>query len=217
MVTTAIEGEPLDRATDAQTLRRVLLDAGRDLAIINDLAVEGFGWIRRDNPSVTLLTAEMPTNRAFVLQDLDAHLGSLYEEGFLSRAWVEAIRIIVTRFDTYLDTERASLAHGDFDATHIYQHNGRYTGLIDFGEIRGADRFYDLGHSFMENRTLLPDLLDGYGEVAPLPPDTWKRIHFASLFIRIRRAMREARKHRRGVPNPATLACIEENINALLG
>lgn len=45
--------------------------------------------------------------------------------------------------------EQGYLAHGDFDTTHIYQDNGRYTGIIDFGEIRGADRWYDLGYFHM--------------------------------------------------------------------
>ena len=38
----------------------------------------------------------------------------------------------------------AWLAHGDFDCSHIYVADGRYSGIIDFGEIRGANPWYDL-------------------------------------------------------------------------
>ena len=38
-------------------------------------------------------------------------------------------------------TVQAYLAHGDFDATHIWlDDQGRYAGIIDFGEMRGAGR-----------------------------------------------------------------------------
>jgi aminoglycoside phosphotransferase (APT) family kinase protein len=215
MVTTAIAGLPINHDADTKAPRHVLHDAGRDLAIINTLPVAGFGWIRRDRPAVTALAAEMHTNRAFLLQDLDAHLGTLHDKGIISRTRIEAIQMIITRFDYYFDVQQAYLAHGDFDATHIYQSDGLYSGLIDFGEIRGTDPFYDLGHCYMENRALLHDLLDGYGEVVPLPPDIWWRIHFASLFIRIRRAVREMDMRPEGVPRSVTLACIAENIDAL--
>jgi Ser/Thr protein kinase RdoA (MazF antagonist) len=61
------------------------------------------------------------------------------------------------------------LAHGDFDRSHIYvdPDTGAYQGLIDFGEIRGADRHYDLGHLLVHDR---PDVFDavaaGYNEIA---------------------------------------------------
>ena len=45
------------------------------------------------------------------------------------------------------DLESAWLAHGDFDATAIFYRDGRYSGLIDFGEIRGTEPLFDLGHS----------------------------------------------------------------------
>lgn len=63
----------------------------------------------------------------------------------------------------------AVLAHGDFDPTHVFAASGRYTGIIDFGEIRGAPALYDVAHWALQTP---PDhLLTGYAEVAPLPAD----------------------------------------------
>src|SRR5207248_10181336 len=107
----------------------------------------------------------------------------LFGDTVLTRAETVAIQAIVNHFDTWLVVEQARLAHGDFDVTHIYQKGGHYTGIIDFGEIRGTDALYDLGHfNLHDGETLpqlvLPYLLAGYSEVMPLPPDHERKISF---------------------------------------
>ena len=88
---------------------------------------------------------------------------------------------VLTAVEEVLDEERAHppaaarLAHGDFDTTAIFCSDGRYTGIIDFGEIRGAEPAFDLGHFHLHDEErmparLLPALLAGHGRVA-LPPD----------------------------------------------
>ena len=49
------------------------------------------------------------------------------------------------------DDPPSRLAHGDFDATHIYQRDGLYTGVIDFGEMRGAEPHYDLAYFLVQD------------------------------------------------------------------
>lgn len=167
-----------------------MLEAGRDLARINQIPVAGFGWITRGQPTVRRLEAEHPTYRAFVAEYLDAALATL-RRLVLDADESAAIRAILDRHDSWLDANDAWLAHGDFDATHIYQEHGRYTGIIDFGEMRGGTRWYDLGHFRMHDgetvsALLLPWLLEGYRAVTPLPDDYERRIGFASLLIAIR-------------------------------
>ncbi len=213
MVTAEIPGRQIGPDLPENALRPILIEAGRDLARINSVPVAGFGWIRRDQPMNSALEAELPTLRALFLEEIESRLAFLANAGLLTAPQIRAIERIIAERDAWLDIRDAVLAHGDFDATHIFHDHGRYSGIIDFGEIRGADRFYDLGHLFMENRTLLPDLLAGYGAVTRLPSDAMARIHFASLFIRIRSAMIDTQK--RGAPYPGTIACIAENIAAL--
>jgi aminoglycoside phosphotransferase (APT) family kinase protein len=213
MGTTEIPGHPIDPDLAPDVLRSILIEAGRDLARINSVPVAGFGWIRRDRPVTTMLEAELPTLRTFVLEAIEARLAFLTNRELLDAAQTDAVERIIGERSAWLDAPDAVLAHGDFDATHIFHDRGRYSGVIDFGEIRGTDSFYDLGHFFMENLALLPDLLMGYGEITPLPPDAMTRIHFASLFIRIRRAVIDTQK--RGAPYLGTVACIAENIAAL--
>ncbi len=141
MVTTEIRGEPMSLCGFDANTPAILREAGSDLARINDVPVEGFGWIRRDQQNGGTLEAEHATQRAFVLEHLEADL-ALLRATMLTTAEVTAAR--AWRLDW--DAEHARLAHGDLDLSHIYQHEGRYTGMIDFGEIRGTGRFYDLGH-----------------------------------------------------------------------
>lgn len=213
MVTTEIPGHSIRPDLAPDVLRSILIEAGRDLAHINSVPVAGFGWIRRNRPVTTMLEAEVPTLRAFVLEAIGARLAFLVDRGLLDAAQIDAVERIIVERSAWLDARDAALAHGDFDATHIFHDRGRYSGIIDFGEIRGTDSSYDLGHFFMENRAFLPDILVGYGEITPLLPDAMTHIHFSSLFIRIRRAVIDTQK--RGVPYPGTIACIAENIVAL--
>jgi len=198
MVTTAIKGKHIGHYPVNEVPRSTLVEAGRDLAVINCIPVQHLGWIRRDSSAVTALEAELPTYRAFVFEQLEedlAFLGKLV----LSTGEIKAIREIIDRFGAWLDVEQAWLAHGDFDATHIYQEHGCYTGIIDFGEIRGGDAFYDLGHFQMhDGETLparvLPYLLEGYREVVQLQQDYEQRIYFSSLLIAIRTLARSMKK-----------------------
>jgi len=221
MITTEIKGRPIGHYPVNEATRNVLVEAGRDLAVINSLRVEKFGWIRRDSSEAIALEAEFPTYRAFVFEHLEEDLALLGGQ-VLNMREIMAIRQIIDRCDTWLDREQAWLAHGDFDMTHIYQENGRYTGIIDFGEIRGADPFYDLGHFRMYDgetfpARVFPHLLEGYRDVAQLPTDYEQRVYFSSLLIAIRVLARSLRRHSINFRNHPAFASIQRDIEVLHG
>lgn len=219
MVTTEIRGCHVGRRAPDEEMQRVIAEAGRQLALINGVPVTGFGWLRRDQREVLDLEAEHGTNRAFLTEHLGADLMLLEERAVLRRE-IDAIREIIERHDAWLDGDEGWLAHGDFDATHIFQDRGRYSGIIDFGEVRGTDRWYDLGHFRMHDGETLPVpvldwLLDGYGEMAALPPDAVKRICFAGLLIAIRALARAVEKRRPGLHRHQALISIPRDIAVL--
>jgi len=190
MVTTAIAGSHVGHIPAHPHLRDSIIEAGRDLARINQIPVAGFGWITRDQPTICRFEGRYPTYRSFVADYLDAALATLWRH-VLDADEIAAIRVILDRYDCWLDADNAWLTHGDFDATHIYQENGRYTGIIDFGEMRGASRWYDLGHFRVHDGETLPTrvlpwLLEGYRAVMPLPDDHEQQISFVGLLIAIR-------------------------------
>jgi aminoglycoside phosphotransferase (APT) family kinase protein len=190
MLTSEIAGRHLGhRAVDDAT-RLILNEAGRDLAVLNEIPVDGFGWIRRELGASPELQAEHATFEGFAREHLDRDLAA-FEGRVLTRADEASIRAIVEAHPAWLTAERASLAHGDFDVMAIFQQGGRYTGIIDFGEIRGTDVWYDLGHFRMYDGETVPGLLlewlvEGYASVTRLPADYPARIAFASLLIAVR-------------------------------
>ena len=200
MVTSEIKGRPLSQSlTLSQVeLEAILGEAGRDLARMNDVLVEGFGWIRRDTPETAHLQAEQLTYRTFALEYWETDLAYLAAH-VLQPPEVVLLERTLSRYDSWLDSTQGYLAHGDFDTTHIYQDNGQYTGIIDFGEIRGATHWYDLGHFHMRDRELLPfqllsALVSGYKELVSFPLDYEQRIRFTSLLINVRTLARSLQK-----------------------
>jgi aminoglycoside phosphotransferase (APT) family kinase protein len=163
--------------------------AGRDVALLNQVPVEGFGWVRRDVPGDDRLHGEVPTEREFLLAGLDRSL-SVLQGTTVGPTQLDTIRDIVRAEAPLLDARHAHLAHGDLDLTHIYCQDGQYTGIINLGEIRGTGPYYDLGHVRFHDGELLsnmalPYLLEGYQEIMPLPSDADRRIALASLLIGI--------------------------------
>ncbi|HEX4204199.1 MAG TPA: aminoglycoside phosphotransferase family protein [Ktedonobacteraceae bacterium] len=201
MVKTEIKGQSINQSN---TLRKdeqkeILREVGRDLACINTMRVEGLGWIQRDSHDTNHLRAEWPTYRMFALEYWEADLAYLAREDALSPSEVTMLERVLFHYDPYLNCEQECLTHGDFDATHIYQEGGCYTGIIDFGEIRGTDRWYDLGHFHMRDGEQLLSHLEaalvrGYGETMPLPPDYEQRIRFTGLLINVRALARSLQK-----------------------
>jgi aminoglycoside phosphotransferase (APT) family kinase protein len=219
MVTTEIPGHSLAAGSLATVTKHVLVEAGRALATINSIPVVGFGWIKRDHDTGIQITAEHAAYRAFALEHLGADLAIL-GANVLTGEEVATIRGLMARYDPWLDVEHARLAHGDFDVTPIMQQHGRFTGIIDFGEIRGGDQWYDLAHFRMHDGETLPTLglpwlLEGYADVTPLPVDYAQRISFASLLIATRALARRLAKIGRDFPNNQGAVSIRRDLALL--
>ena len=163
-LTTEVPGAALSRAEDAPA---VLEAAGRHLAVLNSIPVDGFGFVVRDGPGWPL-RAEFPTHREFVVSHLpDPWPGRLTE--LFSPFELDVLEGLIAE-QCGLDVVPA-LAHGDLDVTPIFEQDGRFTGFIDLGEARGAEPWFDLAHFLLHDgetlpAPLLPHLLRGYG-VAP--------------------------------------------------
>lgn len=200
LITTEIPGEPLAQTRPASAGAFVARAAGRDLAILNQVAVQGFGWIRREGPAWPL-RAELATYFEFVTWYLrDAWPGAL--GSLFSTAQLDAIEAIIDA-EQRRELLHGQLAHGDFDVTAILQEDGQYTGLIDFGEMRGTEPLYDLGHFHLHDgetfpMLLLQHLLEGYREVVDLPPDYPDQIRRSAILLGLRQLCRWIGPERNG-------------------
>lgn len=173
LIVAALAGQSLaSHGTDEQA-RRAARAAGRDAALINALEVDGFGWLRRDG--LPGLRGELACYAEFVASDLPRQWPG-WLAGAFTAGELEALQAVVGQ-ERQRSVPRGHLAHGDLDASHIWPDDqGRYAGIIDFGEMRGADGPFDLGHFLLHDRTTRPvplfeDFLAGYAEATALAGD----------------------------------------------
>jgi aminoglycoside phosphotransferase (APT) family kinase protein len=200
MVTSEISGSCVGAGTPLEVVRDVFVEAGRDLATINQIQVEGFGWIMRDGRAWPL-RGEYQSYSDFVATglastiDLEGALRRL-ADGVFSKSQRKAIeQLAIEEVEGASVADVSFLAHGDFDITHVFENRGRYTGIIDFGEIRGTERGYDLAHFRMQLQppwTLqaLPWLEAGYAQVEPMPFDYRVRGRRIGVLIAVHRLAR---------------------------
>lgn len=222
MVTTEIKGLSMSQSSTLSQveIEVILREAGRDLACLNTVRVEGFGWVRRDSPETRHLRAEWPALRTFVLEYWEADMAYLAKH-VIQHSEIALLERVLSRYDSWLDSEQGYLAHGDFDTTHIYQGNGCYTGIIDFGEIRGADSWYDLGYFHMRDGglfpfRLLPVLVRGYSEQVSLPSAYEQHIRFTGLLINVRELVHSLQKRPPHRTTQHQLDVLREDLVALL-
>lgn len=191
-ITAHIGGVDLLSTPDHDRAVEVARGAGRDLGAINRLAVDGFGWVRRDWPRAESLpwppVGELPDYVSFVVDDLPDPWPGAFGELFS----VDELR----RFEAIIaaeqerSTPQAVLAHGDFSLDHVFHRDGRYTGIIDFGEIRGTEPLFDLGVFGQSgahlHRALHDAVIGGFFEVVARPPDAQALIRTAGLMKSLR-------------------------------
>ena len=187
MVTTAIPGKAIGYHTNLRDVQQVLVAAGRELAVINSLPVQGFGWLRRNRDLANVLRAAFPTQRDFLHHYVDEYMRVVSSTTIFPPHEVKAIENILINSAARFDIDHAHLAHGDFDVTHIYHEQGVYRGIIDFSAIRGTNPYYDLGYFKLGKSAGLPQLLEGYRMVTPLAGDYEECISFSTMLLALRR------------------------------
>lgn len=188
MIVDEIPGICLDNSSEKKDFKNILFQAGKQIALINQIKVAGFGWINREVWDT--LSGEKSSFSEYYHEHLYNDISILPEYQFNDKEIMTISDYLKTAF-TLLDETDAHLAHGDFDLTHIFHNNGIYTGIIDFGEIRGNSILYDLAQFKFEDQ--IPSeigfdpLIKGYKEIYDLTSEDIYKINLLALFIGIRR------------------------------
>jgi Ser/Thr protein kinase RdoA (MazF antagonist) len=189
LVLSEMQGTPLieARTESPETLREVAAEVGRDLARIASVPVKGFGFVSRDG--YPPLAAPMPSAAELLVGPAMDALATLTVPSSDERL-ANAAATLIADNSCLLEGADSYLAHGDLDATHIYTTSGRYTGIIDFGEMRGAPSLYDAAHYALHQGQLevetLGSLLEGYGEIGDLPPEPERHVALLGTLIGLR-------------------------------
>jgi Ser/Thr protein kinase RdoA (MazF antagonist) len=187
MIMTEVPGRSIAHGCSDEEARQAAAAAGRDAAVINSVPVAGFGWVRRDGSEQ--LAAELPSYGQFAVADLPAPWPGALRDAFGPRQ-LDALRELAAA-EQDRPLRFGHLAHGDLDATHVYAYAGRYSGIIDFGEIRGADPFFDPGHFLLHDGETRPArlfsaFLNGYCQVSPLPDGHIEAIRASAILLGLR-------------------------------
>lgn len=194
MLTSEVPGLPLSEIPDELAAYKVAIAAGRALAQVNAIPVHGYGWVDHVDADGTLV-AEHTVREEWASVAIDAAY-AVTEHHLLLPGFERRLEGSVERWARRPAQATAWLAHGDFDTTHSYydshHDDGRFTGIIDFGEVRGADPLYDLGHFLLHDTerppyALFRSLLAGYQEVTPLPPEAHREIREQALAVGVQR------------------------------
>lgn len=190
LIVAELAGQSLARKGTDEEADRAARAAGGDAAVVNTLAVDGFGWLHRDGqPALSAGLADSSDYSGFVVSQLPDPW-----PGWLTTVFAP---VELDVLEALVESERrepvvqAHLVHGDLDVTHIYVDHGHYSGLIDFGEMRGAERELDLGHFLLHDgetrpRLLFESFLAGYREVSSLPDDHRERIRRSAILSGLR-------------------------------
>lgn len=165
-ITSEIRGVPLIGCTDEMVSRDAARAAGRELALINSIPTQGWGWVLRDGrPGMRGAYASWRSR----IEDVIADAARVHLDTALGRDAVVQLKGVID--DEACRTPGPSrLAHGDFDVSQIFVADGGYTGIIDLGEIQGAESHYDLAHFLLHDTeqnqyALVTDVITGYTEV----------------------------------------------------
>jgi aminoglycoside phosphotransferase (APT) family kinase protein len=187
MIMAEVPGRCIAQGGTDDEARQAATAAGRDVAVINSVPVAGFGWLQRDGSEQ--LTAELPSYSQFAGSYLP-HPWPGRLSGLFDQRQLDVLHALVAGEQDRL-IRGGHLVHGDLDVTHIYADGGRYSGIIDFGEMRGADSCFDLGHFLLhdgETRAtqLFSSFLKGYLQVSPLADGYYEQIRASAILLGLR-------------------------------
>ena len=183
MIKEEIPGGPLKGKSEKE--RRVIYAAGRDLALINSINSDGFGWIRRDKESANKLIGCYPSFEEFIfdMRRIENMLRDLVKLGILEKSLVKKYLKYVAGRKSLVICPEGHLSHGDFDLSHIFVKESEYTGIIDFGDIRLTSVYHDLAHFYTFAPKYFQDLLKGYLSVTRLDNGYMEKIDLIAVLF----------------------------------
>lgn len=183
-ITTKINGESYKKVKK-ETNKEELAKAGEDIAKVNTIRIKGFGWLDRSKEAANTIVGTYKSYYDFVLKKsrIEYYLKNLTDSNILTTKIADDFINVFEKRKHILDFKQAYLAHGDFDTGHIFIYKGKYSGIIDFGDIRATSRYHDLAHIYTHNNYALEHIVKGYERVTKLENDYMEKIEMISFYF----------------------------------
>ena len=139
-------------------VRIVLHQAGEQLRAMHEIQLDGYGPIT--TPGTGNQSRWCPSIEVAGTENLPY----LVDRGGLTAAEADDIQRKLAEAAAHISSDGPSrLLHGDLEGDHLFAHDDRFTGFIDFGAMQAGDPIYDLARFAWWDSHMLADLVDGYG------------------------------------------------------
>jgi aminoglycoside phosphotransferase (APT) family kinase protein len=155
LIERALPGQPSDAAA-------VLREAGRQLRRVHAIEAPGYGFCNEGDDIGRGPYQSWAAAVGAAVEDLDR----LVAPGLLEGGVAVRLRSLVTAELIDLDAAAGRLLHGDLLPRHVFadpDQGGRFTGIIDWGDVAVGDPLFDLGRFARAAPAALTALLHGYG------------------------------------------------------
>lgn len=178
LITSEILGKPI--SANSENLEEILEYAGEELGIINSIPVKSFGYFD-DTP--------YEKYEDFLFRNFEEKVNTLTSIGLITNSQKKNLLTLGERYRKLAsEIRRPYLSHGDFDFSQIFESDGKYSGIIDFGDIRGSSQFHDLSHfCTVEQDSYLKPLLRGFKKIVNMPTNWADFINMEVLGICVSR------------------------------
>jgi len=139
------------------------VDAGQQLRLVHSIRADGYGVLADTDPVDDAWSGPHATWNAFT-DEAPNGLGELVDRHVISAGLARRIGAALDRFASAVRFDKPGvLLHGDLKPPHVFAENGRFVGLIDWGDAAVGDPRYDLARFSINAAGALAPLLEGYG------------------------------------------------------
>jgi aminoglycoside phosphotransferase (APT) family kinase protein len=139
------------------------VEAGRQLRLVHSIRADGFGFLADTDPVEGRWSGPRSSWEA-VTDEAPNCLAELVDRRVISAEVAGRIAAALERFASAVRFDGPGvLLHGDLKPPHVFALDGRFVGLIDWGDVAVGDPRYDLARFSIHAGGALEPLLAGYG------------------------------------------------------
>lgn len=174
-------GEVYQRGTIDSNSKNLVLKAGKILAKIHSIKVEGFGQLDQNGKG------KFKTWEDYMLNDNNDELRRVVKKTGIDLNYIDKAFEILIKHKVIYQTIEPRLLHSDFSAKHLLIEKNEITGVLDMENCKGGDITRDFAwwDYFNRNRFPVEWLIEGYGDSQVFTPEFKMKMKLSSLQLGI--------------------------------
>ncbi len=141
---------------------KVFRDLGLQLKKMHSVREQGYGDL------ISARKGRYKSWKSYCDSFVYPSLRGALKKGRITKKEYDQARKKYLMYSPYLESfDKPTLLHGDLASGNFMVNKGKFSGIIDMSDARCGDPLFDLGtmHQFMQNESLIKELLKTYGDV----------------------------------------------------